>query len=312
MAIAGDRYGTIAGIVAKLEPTWGQHVGWEAEFTAALNGASDAQLLNIQNATSYDEVRAILQGWSSFTDARFDLTEDLTYTPVVPCRFFDTQFDSTPGTANPPGTKMDYYVHGSAGLLAPQGHTAGTGCSSPKGEPSAIAANFTVEPFAKGNIRVWPFTFPEPGASFLNYHSTTGTNLANAGIVQTCYLCGKEISVRTQFGAARSLGDVMGYFYPAQSNPAALDCTTVKSSIVAVPFNAWTNVDAFCPGGYRATGGGYRVLEGTLGRPGVWVDPIPIVSGGQSVGWRSWVDNQASGPSRNVETWAACCRTPGI
>ena len=62
--IANNRYGTIDGIVAMWEPTWGQREGWKTEFTAALQAAADAQLLEIQGASNYDAVRAILQGRS--------------------------------------------------------------------------------------------------------------------------------------------------------------------------------------------------------------------------------------------------------
>ena len=149
-----------------------------------------------------------------------------------------------------------------------------------------------------------------PTASFVNYFG--GGNIANSGLVTNCYLCGLDISVFNR-NTAHSFADVMGYFYPAKSDPVALDCTTVKSSIVAAPNNVWTNVDAICPSGYSATGGGYQVIEGSLGRPGVWIDPLPIVSGGVPIGWRSWVDNQAAGGgTRNVQTTAVCCRTPGI
>ena len=103
-ANADGRYSTIAGIVAIWETEMGAAQGWEAEFTTALNNASDAQLLNIQNATSYDAVRAILLGRSVpvipegviGTETLGSLTQDLVYTPVFPCRIFDTR--NTPGT----------------------------------------------------------------------------------------------------------------------------------------------------------------------------------------------------------------------
>ena len=227
-AIAADRYSTITAIVAIWEAQLGVSEGWEREFTAALNGASDAQLADIQNATSYDAVRAILQGRNApvqlegvtGTEALGSLTSDLVFTPVVPCRIFDTReaIPAPPSQGDNPGTVLNYYVHGSNATLTPQGHSADTGCASPGGEPVAISANFTVVPGGKGHIRVWPYLQPEPNASFLNYNSTVNSNLANAGIIATCYLCasgGQDISVSTWFGGADSLADVMGYFYPA-------------------------------------------------------------------------------------------------
>jgi hypothetical protein len=232
-AVSDNRASIIDGIVAAWEAeaaAMGYTEGWAAEFTALLQGATDQQLMAIQDAASYEGVRAILQGRDApvqvdgvvGTTALGDLNQDLVFTPVVPCRIFDTRFDIYPLPGGNPGSQLDYYVYGSAALLAPQGHTAGTGCAAPKpvgsgetGEPVAIAANFTVVPYGKGHIRVWPFAAPQPNASFLNYNSTVNSNLANAGIVATCYACGLDLSVSTWFGSADSLADVMGYFYAA-------------------------------------------------------------------------------------------------
>lgn len=84
---------------------------------------------------------------------------------------------------------------------------------------------------------------------------------------------------------------------------APLDCATYSSAITPAPFNTWTAVDANCPADRSATGGGYYFHEGSLGVPGIWVMTIP-----NGNGWRTWVDNQNSGP-RNVQTYVRCCKT---
>ena len=265
--VGNNRYAVIAGIMALWESQMGSEDGWEAEFTAALNRAADTQLLNIQNAASYDAVRAILQGRSApaslegvtGTEDLGDLTRDLVYTPVVPCRIFDTRhaIPASPPQGGNPGTVRNYYVYGNNALLAPQGHTAGTGCASPGGEPVAIAANFTVVPYGKGHIRVWPFGSTEPTASFLNYNSTVNSNLANAGIIATCYLCSRDLNVSTWYGSSDSLADVMGYFYPAEevsnartaTSQSAVKsdstCNYVASLLVTIPpGGAYVEVEA--------------------------------------------------------------------
>jgi hypothetical protein len=147
------------------------------------------------------------------TQALGDLSQDLVFTPVVPCRIFDTQFDGDGAIMPALGVPNNYYVYGTGALIGPQGGNP-AGCPAPKGEPVGISANFTVRnPQSNGNIRPWPYLSPQPQASFLNY--VPGQNLANAGIVATCYLCGPELSVVHNFGQAHSLADVMGYFYPA-------------------------------------------------------------------------------------------------
>ena len=226
--IAADRYNTIAGIVATWEANLGVGAVWETEFTEALNGASDAQLAEIQTATNYDAVRAILQGRAApveldgvtGTEALGDLTQDLVFTPVVPCRFFDTRDDSDTGSIGHTGgstaTIRSYQVYGDATLMQAQGGSVA--CDAPQGEPVGISANFTAAPLAspssgKGNIRAYPSGGTLPGVSLVNYEA--GTNIANAAIVATCYLCGFDLDVATRFHSSASIGDVMGYFYPA-------------------------------------------------------------------------------------------------
>ena len=157
-AIATNRDGAIAALVSQWESAITAlgypAVAWAAEFTTMLHKASPEQLLDIENASDYNAVRAILQGRSVLVTpedlagpaALGDTASDLLYTPVTPCRIQDTRYDSDGATMPPGGTTKNFIVYGTAAQLAPQGHTAGTGCASPKGEPAGIAANFTAVP----------------------------------------------------------------------------------------------------------------------------------------------------------------------
>ena len=218
--VAADRYGTIAGIVAVWAPSWDGIDGWEADITAALNSASNEQLVAIQGASSYDAVRAILQGQPapvsldgvSGTEDLGSLTQDLVYSPVFPCRIFDTR---EVGAAPTNGAVRSYYVYGSGALMTPQGGNA-AGCPAPtgKGEPVGISVNMAAVPVSSsGHLRVYPYLGTRPNASFLNYFG--GGNIANSGLITTCYNCGREISVYNR-NTAHSFGDVMGYFYAAR------------------------------------------------------------------------------------------------
>ena len=198
------------------------------EITGALNKASNGDLLKIQNAESYNEVVAILRGdkqslsVSSASNnvtapqALGDATADLVYTPVFPCRIFDTRLVGGPYG----GSSRSYYVWGDGATMAGQGGNP-AGCPAPNGEPSAISANFTVVPVdpGLGHIRVYPYGGALPNASWLNY--TTGTIIANAGNVATAFLdeTSLDISVYHSTVTTNSLADVQGYFYPA--TPAA-------------------------------------------------------------------------------------------
>jgi hypothetical protein len=98
--------------------------------------------------------------------------------------------------------------------------------------------------------------------------------------------------------------DVVGYFI--ENTATALQCTIVNSATTVAPPNAWTPIDATCPAGYSATGGGFNTVEGTLGYPGVWTTNLPV----NSTTWRTWVDNQTGG-NRSIYTSVQCCRVPG-
>lgn len=119
-AFNGDRYGAIEGIKA----IWGD----AGDFADALDRANDKQLIDIQNASSFDEVRAILQGRETALDLEGvigteqvgERTRDLVFTPVVPCRFFDTRFDNVGGVGHTSGsipTTRSYLVYGTAAQL---------------------------------------------------------------------------------------------------------------------------------------------------------------------------------------------------
>lgn len=223
-AIAGNRSGAIASLVSQ----WSSEASargftqtWESEFSAMLGAATNAQLYDIGQATSYKKVQAILQGRpepvstssGNSIQAFGDTNSDLLFTPVTPCRILDTRFDGDGAVPKPAGNTSNFLVHGTAAQLAPQGHTAGTGCTAPKGEPVGISANFTVVPNAfSGHITPWPFSAPMPTASFVNFYPNT--NIANAGIIATCFACGSDMSI-FNFSSVNYLVDVMGYFYPA-------------------------------------------------------------------------------------------------
>ncbi len=259
--IQANRQSIIKDIVKSWanEPSVIENVAnWEKEITAVLNKASKQQLFLIQNAKSYSEVLGILQGdqhalrsdqqllsVSSANDliapaSLGDVAADLVFTPVFPCRIFDTRlsqggtgpYGDGEITSNQDNTR-DYLVHGTGGQIGPQGGNK-NGCPAPNGEPSAISANFTVVPIENsGHITAYPYGGVLPTASFVNYYP--GTNIANSGIIQTAYLKAYDLSVY-HGSLANSLADVMGYFYPA--TPSAAFTSGHVGSLISSPLNA--------------------------------------------------------------------------
>lgn len=156
------------------------------------------------------------------------------------------------------------------------------------------------QPVAAGYFTAWGLG-AQPLVSVLNYEA--GATIANTTIVPVVSSAGADFSLYS-FATAHAVIDVIGYF--AAPEATALDCITVDSAVTAVPNNSWTPIDANCPAGRTATGGGYDTTEGTLGYPNVWITTRPH----NGNGWRTWVDNQTGG-SRNIQTFVRCCRVPG-
>jgi hypothetical protein len=158
------------------------------------------------------------------------------------------------------------------------------------------------QPDGAGFFRAWAVASAMPNASFLNF--VTGQTAAVTTVVPVLPGAGSGFSLSSAGANAHAVIDVAGCFAAPVAN--ALDCTVVQSAIVAVPNNSWTAIDATCPAGRTATGGGYDTNDGSLGHPGVWLTSVPLGTSG----WRVWVDHQTGG-NRNMFSFATCCRIPG-
>ena len=139
-----------------------------------------------------------------YTDEDTD-ADSLSYTPVTPCRIADTR---KAWGALSPGGIFSYNVWGA---VASQGGNPAE-CPSPGGEPHAVHLSVAAVPVAgQGHLRLFPFNTPAPNASALSYK--TGSNIANAITVKTCYLCTKDVNIQSFGGTTHVVIDVMGYYY---------------------------------------------------------------------------------------------------
>jgi hypothetical protein len=165
----------------------------------------------------------------------------LVYTPITPCRVFNTQLAAIPMT---PGTDRPFWVSGTTGFEV-QGGQAG-GCGIPEGQATAVMINLVAkDAVGGGNFRIFAWDDPTPSApaaSALNY-GAIGTNLANAIIAPLCNDatsinagCDYDVFVRASFNTAHLIADVMGYF---SAWPSALG---VK--VLALPYPP--GVTSFC------------------------------------------------------------------
>ena len=312
--VLNDKAGYAAAIVQRWESDARASGKWDDNYSTDLQNAlvklAPDNLLAAGEAPTYAAMRRVLaaglpvppvlpdhEGAALSPELLGDVTDDLVYTPVTPCRIADTRYGGGPITA---GTSRSFDVDGSN--FSGQGGNA-AGCGIPYGVARAITMNITVtQPAAAGYFTAWAVGQTQPLASILNF--VAGSTIANTTIVPVLPGAGNDFYLYSGGGTAHAVIDVLGYY----STPVAtaLDCITITSAVTACPYNTWTAVDALCSTGRTATGGGFNTTEGSLGYPGIWLTSIPITNG-----WRTWVDNQNSNGSRNIQTYVNCCRIPG-
>ena len=76
-----------------------------------------------------------------------------------------------------------------------------------------VHINVTAVPVAgSGNIVAYPFGSAAPSASLVNYRADA-QNIADGGTVKTCYNCDKDINIKSNYGTAHLVIDVLGYYF---------------------------------------------------------------------------------------------------
>ena len=187
-----------------------------------------------------DRVAAVRAGASAarpVTSALGDSSADLVYTPVTPCRVFDTR---TAGGALAPGVPRSLVVAGSERFEA-QGGKAG-GCGVPLGPATAVVLNLVaVAPHGSGNLRAWAANDPAPApplASALNFSSVPGLYaLANGLDLPICdpaavgSVCSSDLLLEANGSSTDVVGDVFGYFRKADLGAVLLTGTSFFGAV---------------------------------------------------------------------------------
>lgn len=305
--ITTDKAAYASDIVSRWEDAAKTSGRWDEHFTTDLQGAlmklNPESLLAVGEAANFTDMMTTLATGhpaktlapNALMDALGDLADDLVYTPVTPCRIVDTRNAGGPIAAN---STRSFSADTSS--FTAQGGFAGS-CGIPFGVAHAVAMTITATgSVGSGYFTAWAVGQPQPLSSVLNFGPDEA--IANTTIVPITPGSGGEFTIYSAV-SAQAIVDVVGFF--AAPTATALDCTTVSSTQTSVPVDVWTPIDANCPAGRTATGGGYNTPEGTLGYPGVWITSLP-----NGNGWRVWVDNQTNG-NRNIVAYCNCCRVPG-
>jgi hypothetical protein len=189
-----------------------------------------------------------------------DSSADLVYTPIRPCRVFDTRVVGGPLAT---GTARNFLVAAGNGSLASQGGSA-SGCGIPTGRATSVMLNLIAEsPSGAGNLRAWAVSdpqTPQPFASALNYGAIVGiTGIGNTSAVQICDpalddCSSGDLRIQANLNATDVVGDAFGYFsrftkpvddLVAFSGPHLPDSgsgTTTLATIVFVPPTTGTAV----------------------------------------------------------------------
>lgn len=228
-----------------------------------------------------------------------DLSADLVYTPIQPCRIVDTRLTAAgPIAAN---TTRDFRATATADFSSQGGSV--TDCGTLSINASAVAVNLTaVLPDGAGYATVFPFGATQPLAASVNY---TAGSIVNNGIISKIPnpLSTSDFTIYS-FAGADYVVDVVGYF--AAPTATALECTTVSANTqVAAGANFTLNLPA-CGTGFTLTGAscksnGFREVE--------WATNGLIVGSAGAEG--QCKGSNVSANQSVIQVIGQCCRVPG-
>jgi hypothetical protein len=279
---------------------WSSHVdkafpigadAWSVEMAPAFAEASMEELKAAADAKSFDSMNSVLLGGGDGTNALGDISTDLVYVPVTPCRLFDTRLAGGKIAAN---TTRGFDVTAASDYSFQGGSATNCGVGA-AGSFAAAQINFTVvAPEAPGYITAFPFLATQPLASTANY--VAGSTVANDTVVKLDQgASADEISVYT-FAATHLVGDIVGYYINPQAT--ALQCVDTADTITSVPAGGTANsIAPACGAGYTQTA--------TNCESSTWQMPFVFFSAGTCS-----AQNNSAGTA-TLRSSRTCCRVPG-
>lgn len=222
------------------------------------------------------------------------VSSDLVFTPVTPCRIFDTRA-SQGGTGPIPaaGTK-GFAIWGQTSFAAQGGSASNCGIVAGS-NTAAVAVNLTVVlPAAGGFITAYPAGVTIPNSATVNFNA--GDVKGNFTIVKVQQTgLAPNLNVYST-SLTEVVGDVVGYY----SKPAAtaLECQDTPHATMTIASGDTGNITAsLCTTGYT-----------------------PTATNCQANSYQVWFSNFSNGicsaynndpTSRTISASRTCCRIPG-
>ena len=309
--IAQNKAGYAASIVSRWEADARAGGKWDQNYAPDLFNKlmtlTPDKLLAAGEATSYGAMmEAVASGGRSELPSAQpplvlgDVSDDLVFTPVTPCRIVDTR---NAGGAITGGSSRSFDVDNTTSF-ASQGGNAGP-CGIPFGVATAVLMNITVtQPVAEGFFTAWAVGASQPLASVLNF--VTGQTIANSTIIPVLPGGGNDFILFTS-ATAHAVVDVMGYFAAPETTPP--DNVVLASAVTACAAGANCSLTSpTCPASYRMTGGGTWVTVFAGGIDWIYNGPNAI-----STNVNQWLCQavNTSASSRDLRCVITCGRIPG-
>jgi hypothetical protein len=230
------------------------------------------------------------------------IDKDLVYTPVTPCRIFDSRISQGGSGPVAAGGIKAFNVWG-VGSYASQGGSP-TNCGIVAGsDTAAIAVSMAVvSPAGQGYLTAFPGNVADaakPLAATLNYNAGEVV-VSNAAILKVAQSATPDLKIFSS-NATEIIVDVVGYY--SKPVATALECTVVNSEIFSVPvgFSNFHYTTSTCAAGYTAVSA-YCYNQTN---PDIYLTGSGT-NGGAWCGWRSFAPTAA-----NVTQGTNCCRIPG-
>jgi hypothetical protein len=283
-----------APVVEKIVSAWSKELSatQQQSFRTKLMGLRADQLLAANLSGSFDGVLEVLNAGetslaaqnaptaqavqpSDQAKALGDVNQDLVYTPIAPCRVFDTRTPNTPFVSNglSSGVVQTFDMDGTN--LSAQGGSA-TGCNIPAAARAVVLAFSPLAPPTTG----WVLGAandgtPLPASTLFNYSSAL-TLTTFTVIMPMLGQAGGDIRLEARGVAAYAMhgvGDVTGYFMPPSRNGDGLRViqsiasspgTTLNATVNVINGDSGNRIAAGFVGGVIAGGGGSRTSTGQL------------------------------------------------